>query len=227
MPDSEVLVSVKDNSKFLFHHMLREGRNTVGRGGDRDLVIPADNLSQVSREHLSIDVDNDSDSRLTVVFDRIDERFQPANLTYINGYSVDVGKKVPLRLTDTISLGAKGYKLHVGRENLTMPGPYEEIAIQADEVMVNGRQTKLALSQKSFIKLLMASQGEILSYGHIYSQITKKPANNRVNSKYYCQRLVSQIRKLIDERYPGFLIKTIEEEGYQFRKPELEWTSLT
>jgi DNA-binding response OmpR family regulator len=74
---------------------------------------------------------------------------------------------------------------------------------------------------------LIDHPGETLSYGYIYSHVSKGSANNRVNAKYYCQRLIGTIRKEINERYSGFLIKTMDGEGYQYRRPELEWASLT
>jgi len=223
MPAKEILAALKDSSGILSIYQLKNGRNTIGRGKDRDLSVDVDESSEVSREHFSLNIDDGSGVGLTV----IDERDKPINLTYINGYSIETGKVIEVRLNDTISMGTKGYRLHLTEPDMTMARPFEEIRVENDDVFINGRSMNLIAGQVSAIKLLIDHPGETLSYGYIYSHVSKGSANNRVNAKYYCQRLIGTIRKEINERYSGFLIKTMDGEGYQYRRPELEWASLT
>ena len=229
METSDIIISVRDKTGHLSHHILRYGRNTVGRGQDRDIIIPATNEEplEVSREHVVVALSDGPGKGLSIIDER--DVGQP-NLTYINGYSIKRGEEIELRKGDIVSLGVYGYKFTVEGLNETMKGPFEEVVIDSDEIRVNGlliADSVLTDAQIAGLRFFLENKGEVLESGDIYKAIFQDPpANGQVAVVDYSTKLVAALRNALNERYRGFLFEPVAGVGYRFRKPELEWNSL-
>ena len=230
MDDSNIVISVHSDKIFLFNHILKFGTNTVGRDQSRDVIIPTTDKNRlgVSREHVTLTINNGTESTHTLIQERVKGADNP---TYINGYEIELGKETGLRKGDIVSLGERGCRFMVSGLDDTNNGPFPEIEVLEDRIKLNGRSLehdKLNANQNLGLRYFWDNQGKLLEWGVIYEAIFKEPpAGGTIAARDYCAHLVSTLRKVLNERYSGFLIQTIPGKGYLFRKPKLEWTSLT